>query len=197
MGATLARGHHRRRRVQHLRHPLFEATRFAPEHHWMTLTGGAIGFGLPVALGAAVASKGRVLALESDGSMMYTLQALWSMAREGLDVTVVGLANRSYAVLEWELRRVGATSDRRGERATALPRGPDHRSGRRWPRPRASRAFARRPRDELVARWSAPTRRPVPPSSRRCYPAVAPRSNSPITGAWSDGFSPFRSSRST
>ncbi len=89
---------------------LFEATRFAPEHRWMTLTGGAIGYGLPVALGAAVASRGRVLALESDGSMMYTLQALWSMAREGLDVTVVGLANRSYAVLEWELRRVGATS---------------------------------------------------------------------------------------
>jgi acetolactate synthase I/II/III large subunit len=89
---------------------LFEATRFSPRHRWMTLTGGAIGYGLPVALGAAVASKSRVLALESDGSMMYTLQALWSMAREGLDVTVVGLANRSYAVLEWELRRVGATS---------------------------------------------------------------------------------------
>jgi acetolactate synthase-1/2/3 large subunit len=90
---------------------LFGATQFSPEHQWMTLTGGAIGYGLPVALGAAVASKGRVLALESDGSMMYTLQALWTMAREQLDVTVVGLSNRSYAVLNFELQRVGAVSE--------------------------------------------------------------------------------------
>ncbi len=83
----------------------------APAHHWMTLTGGSIGFGLPLALGAAVASKRRVLALESDGSMMYTPQALWSMAREGLDVTVVGLSNRSYAILNFELSRVGAHAD--------------------------------------------------------------------------------------
>jgi acetolactate synthase-1/2/3 large subunit len=89
---------------------LFAATRDAPEHQWMTLTGGAIGYGLPVALGAAVASGRRVLALESDGSMMYTSQALWTMAREGLDVTVVGLSNRSYAILNYELQRVGATS---------------------------------------------------------------------------------------
>ncbi len=89
---------------------LFGATRFSPEHRWMTLTGGAIGYGLPVALGAAVASRRRVLALESDGSMMYTSQALWTMAREGLDVTVVGLSNRSYAVLNYELSRVGARS---------------------------------------------------------------------------------------
>jgi acetolactate synthase-1/2/3 large subunit len=86
------------------------ALRFAPAHQWMTLTGGAIGYGLPVAVGAAVASKGRVLALESDGSMMYTLQALWTMAREGLDVTVVGLSNRSYAILNFELSRVGASA---------------------------------------------------------------------------------------
>ncbi|MGC2486249.1 MAG: acetolactate synthase large subunit [Acidimicrobiales bacterium] len=90
----------------------------APPHHWMTLTGGSIGFGLPVALGAAVASKGRVLALESDGSMMYTPQALWTMAREGLDVTVVGLANRSYAILNFELARVGAHAD--GEASARL-----------------------------------------------------------------------------
>jgi len=89
---------------------LFGATRAAPEHQWMTLTGGAIGYGLPVALGAAVASRRRVLALESDGSMMYTSQALWTMAREGLDVTVVGLANRSYAILHYELQRVGASA---------------------------------------------------------------------------------------
>lgn len=90
---------------------LYDAARFSPPHQWMTLTGGAIGMGLPLALGAAVGSERRVLALESDGSMMYTLQALWTMAREGLDVTVVGLSNRSYAVLNYERRRVGATSD--------------------------------------------------------------------------------------
>lgn len=87
---------------------LFEATRFAPRHRWMTLTGGAIGYGLPVAVGAAVASGTRVLALESDGSMMYTPQALWTMARENLDVTVVALANGRYAILDLERQRVGA-----------------------------------------------------------------------------------------
>ena len=90
---------------------LFNATQFAPPHRWMTLTGGSIGFGLPVALGAALGSGQRVLALESDGSMLYTLQALWTMARESLDVTVVGLANRSYAILNLERRRVGAVTD--------------------------------------------------------------------------------------
>ncbi len=90
---------------------LYGATQFAPPHRLMTLTGGAIGFGLPVALGAAIGSGQRVLALESDGSMMYTPQALWTMAREGLDVTVVGLSNRSYAILTLERQRVGAMSD--------------------------------------------------------------------------------------
>jgi acetolactate synthase-1/2/3 large subunit len=90
---------------------LYGALQFAPPHQWMTLTGGAIGQGLPLALGAAVGSGQRVLCVESDGSMMYTLQALWTMARESLDVTVVGLSNRSYAVLNYELRRVGAVSE--------------------------------------------------------------------------------------
>jgi acetolactate synthase-1/2/3 large subunit len=90
---------------------LYGALQFAPPHQWMTLTGGAIGMGLPLALGAAVASRQRVLCVESDGSMMYTLQALWTMARENLDVTIVGLSNRSYAVLNYELRRVGAVSE--------------------------------------------------------------------------------------
>ncbi len=88
---------------------LFGATRFSPPHRWMTLTGGSIGCGLPLALGAAVGSGRRVLALEADGSMMYTPQALWTMAREGLDVTVVALSNRSYAILNLERQRVGAT----------------------------------------------------------------------------------------
>ena len=90
---------------------LFGATQFAPHHQWMTLTGGSIGYGLPVALGAAVASGERVLCLESDGSMMYTLQALWTMARESLDVTIVGLSNRSYAILTLERQRVGAARE--------------------------------------------------------------------------------------
>ena len=87
---------------------LLGATRFSPPHRWLSLTGGSIGDGLPLALGAAVGSGGRVLCLEADGSMMYTPQALWSMAREGLDVTVVALANRRYSILELERRRVGA-----------------------------------------------------------------------------------------
>ena len=94
---------------------LYGATRGAPPHEWMTLTGGAIGFGLPVAVGAAVGSGRRVLALQADGSMLYTPQALWTMAREGLDVTVVGLSNRSYAILNLERQRVGIV----GEGATS------------------------------------------------------------------------------
>jgi len=90
---------------------LYGATQFSPPHRLMTLTGGSIGFGLPNAVGAAVGSGQRVLALEADGSMMYTLQALWTMARESLDVTVVGLSNRSYAILNLERQRVGAVTD--------------------------------------------------------------------------------------
>ena len=68
------------------------ATAGAPRHDWLTLTGGAIGLGMPVATGAAVACPDRpVINLEADGSAMYTLQALWTQAREGLDVTTVDL----------------------------------------------------------------------------------------------------------
>ncbi len=81
----------------------------APAHDWMCLTGGAIGYGMPVATGAAVACRDRkVLNLQADGSAMYTLQSLWTQAREGLDVTTVILNNRSYAILNLELSRVGA-----------------------------------------------------------------------------------------
>ena len=87
------------------------ATAGAPPHDWLTLTGGAIGQGLPVATGAAVACPGRsVLALDSDGSAMYTIQALWTQAREGLDVTTVIFSNRRYAILDLELQRVGAVA---------------------------------------------------------------------------------------
>ena len=95
------------------------ATVGAPPHDWLTLTGGAIGMGLPLATGAAVACPERkVVALQADGSAMYTLQALWTMAREGLDVTTVVLSNRSYAILNMELQRVGAEAG--GPRARAM-----------------------------------------------------------------------------
>jgi acetolactate synthase-1/2/3 large subunit len=85
------------------------ATAGASPHDWLTLTGGAIGIGLPAATGAAVAAPGRpVLCVQADGSAMYTLQALWTQAREGLHVTTVVLANQSYAILNMELQRVGA-----------------------------------------------------------------------------------------
>ncbi|HEX2132623.1 MAG TPA: acetolactate synthase large subunit [Actinophytocola sp.] len=81
----------------------------APRHDVLTLTGGAIGQGLPVALGAAVAAPDRpVVCLQADGSAMYTVSSLWTMAREGLDVTTVVLNNRAYAILRMELSRVGA-----------------------------------------------------------------------------------------
>ncbi len=81
----------------------------APRHDWLTLTGGAIGQGLPVAVGAAVACPDRpVFALQADGSSLYTIQSLWTMAREQLDITVVIFNNRSYAILNIELARVGA-----------------------------------------------------------------------------------------
>jgi acetolactate synthase-1/2/3 large subunit len=85
------------------------ATAGAPRHDWLCLTGGAIGQGLPVATGAAFAAPDRkVVALEADGSALYTIQSLWTQAREGLDVTTIIFNNGSYAVLNMELNRVGA-----------------------------------------------------------------------------------------
>lgn len=78
-------------------------------HDWLDLTGGAIGMGIPAATGAAVACPDRrVIDLQADGSGMYTLQALWSQAREQLDVTTIIFANRKYAILQVEFMRVGA-----------------------------------------------------------------------------------------
>jgi acetolactate synthase-1/2/3 large subunit len=88
---------------------LFELTRGAPPHDVLALTGGSIGIGLPLATGAAVACPDRkVIALQADGSGMYTAQALWTQAREGLDVVTIIFANRSYAILRNEYRSVGA-----------------------------------------------------------------------------------------
>jgi acetolactate synthase-1/2/3 large subunit len=78
-------------------------------HDYLSLTGGSIGQGMPLATGAAVACPDRkIVCLEGDGGGMYTLQALWTMARENLDVTTVIFANRSYVILNVELKRVGA-----------------------------------------------------------------------------------------
>jgi acetolactate synthase-1/2/3 large subunit len=87
----------------------------ARPHDHLSLTGGAIGDGLPLAVGAAVAAPGRkVVCAEADGSGAYTMQALWTMAREKLDATVVVFANRSYAILNIEAARVGATLSAKG-----------------------------------------------------------------------------------
>jgi acetolactate synthase I/II/III large subunit len=91
----------------------------APPHDWLCLTGGAIGQGMPVATGAAVACPDRkVVSLEADGSALYTIQSLWTQARESLDVVTVLYNNRSYAVLNMELNRVGAESP--GPKAKSL-----------------------------------------------------------------------------
>jgi acetolactate synthase-1/2/3 large subunit len=83
----------------------------ARPHTHLPLTGGSIGEGLPLAVGAALAAPGRkVICPHGDGGAAYTMQALWTMARERLDVTTVIYANRSYAILNIELQRVGIDS---------------------------------------------------------------------------------------
>ena len=95
------------------------ATAGAPPHDQLCLTGGAIGIALPLATGAAVGAPDRpVVCLESDGSAMYTAQALWTQARHNLNVTTVVCNNRSYAVLNMELSRVGAAMG--GDAAKAM-----------------------------------------------------------------------------
>ena len=98
---------------------LNELTSGAPRHDWLSLTGGAIGDGLPMALGAAIACPDRpVIGVQADGSAMYTISALWSYAREQADITTIVCNNGSYAILEHELSRVGAQGD--GKRAAQL-----------------------------------------------------------------------------
>ena len=89
----------------------FAYTGYSAPHEWLMLTGGAIGQGLPLALGAAVACPDqKVIALQADGGAMYTVQSLWTMVRENLDVTVLLLNNSSYAILNIEMERVGVTN---------------------------------------------------------------------------------------
>lgn len=98
---------------------IFPRTRTARRHEWLSQTGGSIGWGMPAAIGAAVAAPDRkVVCLEGDGSAMYTIQALWTMAREQLDVTVVLFANRNYAILQFEHLRMGASG--MGAKARAI-----------------------------------------------------------------------------
>jgi acetolactate synthase I/II/III large subunit len=86
----------------------------APRFDLLPVTGGSIGQGLPVAVGAAVACPGRkVIALEADGSSMYTPQSLWTMARENLDILIVIVANRRYRILDIEMERTGGTTGSR------------------------------------------------------------------------------------
>jgi acetolactate synthase-1/2/3 large subunit len=91
----------------------FPGTRAAPPHDWVMLGGGAIGEGIPLAVGAAIAAPNRrVIALQADGSAMYSLAGLWTQARERLNVTTIILANRKYAILLGELAGVGANPGR-------------------------------------------------------------------------------------
>ena len=87
----------------------YPACAAAARHDWLMLTGGSIGFGLPQAIGASVACPDRkVVCIHGDGGAMYTIQSLWTMAREGLDVCIIIFANRKYQILQIELARVGA-----------------------------------------------------------------------------------------
>ncbi|MGI1680043.1 MAG: acetolactate synthase large subunit [Cellvibrionaceae bacterium] len=91
--------------------PASGLTEGIPSHDWLQLTGGSIGFGLPVATGAAVACPDRkVICLHGDGGAMYTIQSLWTQARENLNIVNIIFANRKYQILQVELMRVGADS---------------------------------------------------------------------------------------
>jgi acetolactate synthase-1/2/3 large subunit len=86
--------------------PVYDATKGAQAHDWLCITGGGIGQGLPVAIGAAIAAPQRkVIALTGDGSGAYVPQSLWTMARESLDVVVILCANRAYRILDIEFAR--------------------------------------------------------------------------------------------
>ncbi len=99
----------------------FASARGAKEHDWLSNTGGSIGWGLPGAVGAAIACPDRkVICIEGDGSAMYTNQALWTMVREQLDITAIIISNRRYAILEMEFARTGARGGVPGSNASRL-----------------------------------------------------------------------------
>jgi len=106
-------------------YPFVTASAAAARHTILTNTGGAIGQGLPVALGAAVACPDRrVFALQSDGSAQYTIQSLWTMARERLPVIVLITSNRRYGILQTELIRAGIAPGPQAQRLTLLDEPP-------------------------------------------------------------------------
>ena len=106
--------------------PFLAASAAAPPHTYLALTGGAIGQGLPCATGAAVACPDRrVIAFQADGSSMYTIQSLWTQARESLNVTTVLCNNRSYRILQVELARAGVTEPGRKARSLTDLFNPD------------------------------------------------------------------------
>ena len=95
--------------LEHARASGLPPAEFAARHAWLCNVGGAIGSGMPNAIGAAVAAPERkVICLTGDGSAMYTVQSLWTMARENLDVLTIVCANRAYRILEIEMARAGA-----------------------------------------------------------------------------------------
>jgi len=141
-----------------LSEPYVRAAAAAPRHTMLALTGGAIGWGVSTATGAALAAPDRpVLCLQADGSGMYAPQALWTQAREGLDVTTVVAANGAYRILEVELERAGMRGG-----AGHRPRFAAARLGRALRRPRR----ARRARDDVPG-----ARRRAAPRARRARPA--------------------------
>ncbi len=100
--------------------PIFPMTCTARAHDWLNLAGGSIGWGLPAAIGAAVACPDRkVICLEGDGSAMYTIQSLWTMAREDLDIIVIVFNNKKYCILEMEYSRIGAVGGTPGVKAAS------------------------------------------------------------------------------
>ena len=144
------------------------STAGSPRHDWLTLTGGAIGQGLPVAVGAATACPDRpVIALEADGSALYTIQSLWTMAREQLDVTVVIFNNRAYGILDAELARLGGQDvgpQSQGAQLDLVESGPRFRHARH--RARRSHRAGSTTAEQLTGALDEAHRRSRPASNR-------------------------------
>ncbi len=99
--------------------PYYGLTANAAAHDYLNLTGGSVGSMMAVSIGAAVACPDRkVITLQGDGNGMYSLQSLWTQARESLDIVTVIYANRAYNILNNELKRVGAA--KHGRKAASL-----------------------------------------------------------------------------
>jgi acetolactate synthase-1/2/3 large subunit len=151
------------------------ATAGAPPHDWLTLTGGAIGQGLPVATGAAMACPDRpVLALESDGSAMYTISALWTHAREQLDITSVIFSNRATRSSAWNCSGWARWRAARPPVACSTCPGPISTS-RRWPPGWACPPPGPAPLRSSRVNWAARSANRAPTSSRHSSLRLADR----------------------